>query len=181
MAAVRIVELLNDDATAMRERRILPTGRLLASAPRRRRAAQPAEDGPSVPGGGRKRGLAQAVVHTGQHHDDALSAALFRDLERPRPDVKLEVGSHSHAVQTALVIERLEPIVGGKAPGLAGASTATSTRHRRGTRGGQARRTERTRRGGASKRRPAMPEEIDRIVADRLASLAPDAVPGCGC
>ena len=51
------------------------------------------------------------VVHTGQHYDAAMSDSFFRDLELPQPDVHLGVGSGSHAVQTAAVMERFEPVV----------------------------------------------------------------------
>src|SRR6266851_6420707 len=51
------------------------------------------------------------VVHTGQHYDDAMSDAFFRDLELPQPDMYLGVGSGSHAAQTAAVMERFEPVV----------------------------------------------------------------------
>jgi UDP-N-acetylglucosamine 2-epimerase (non-hydrolysing) len=49
------------------------------------------------------------LVHTGQHYDFALNDQLFADLELPAPDVNLEVGSGSHAVQTAEVMKRFEP------------------------------------------------------------------------
>src|SRR5881296_2348940 len=51
------------------------------------------------------------LVHTGQHYDEVMSGQLFRDLEIPAPDFNLEVGSASHAVQTAEVMRRLEPIL----------------------------------------------------------------------
>src|SRR5213078_4154213 len=51
------------------------------------------------------------VVHTGQHYDDAMSEAFFRDLELPRPDVYLGVGSGTHAAQTAAVMQAFEPVV----------------------------------------------------------------------
>ena len=51
------------------------------------------------------------LVHTGQHYDFALNDRLFADLELPAPDVNLEVGSGSHAVQTAEVMKRFEPVM----------------------------------------------------------------------
>src|SRR5690242_2103070 len=56
-------------------------------------------------------GLAQVVVHTGQHYDDAMSGAFFRELGIPAPDINLDVGSASHAVQTARIMERIEPVL----------------------------------------------------------------------
>nr|MDQ3554369.1 UDP-N-acetyl glucosamine 2-epimerase [Chloroflexota bacterium] len=43
------------------------------------------------------RGVAQRLVHTGQHYDAAMSDVFFRDLDLPPPDVSLGVGSGSHA------------------------------------------------------------------------------------
>ncbi|PYS72153.1 MAG: UDP-N-acetylglucosamine 2-epimerase (non-hydrolyzing) [Acidobacteria bacterium] len=51
------------------------------------------------------------VVHTGQHYDDAMSEAFFRDLDLPRPDVYLNVGSGTHAGQTAAVMQAFEPVI----------------------------------------------------------------------
>jgi UDP-N-acetylglucosamine 2-epimerase (non-hydrolysing) len=51
------------------------------------------------------------VVHTGQHYDSQMSDAFFRDLGLPEPDVYLGVGSGSHAVQTAAVMQSFEPVV----------------------------------------------------------------------
>ena len=53
--------------------------------------------------------LPALLVHTGQHYDQGMSDQLFRDLALPRPDLNLEVGSGSHAVQTAEVMRRFEP------------------------------------------------------------------------
>jgi UDP-N-acetylglucosamine 2-epimerase (non-hydrolysing) len=56
------------------------------------------------------------LVHTGQHYDFALNERLFADLQLPAPDVNLEVGSGSHAVQTAEVMKRFEPLLDAHAP-----------------------------------------------------------------
>ena len=51
------------------------------------------------------------LVHTGQHYDPAMKDRLFADLELPEPDVNLAVGSGTHAVQTAEVMKRFEPVI----------------------------------------------------------------------
>jgi UDP-N-acetylglucosamine 2-epimerase (non-hydrolysing) len=55
--------------------------------------------------------FAQMLVHTGQHYDDNMSQIFFDELEMPRPDINLEVGSGSHAEQTAQVMLRFEPLL----------------------------------------------------------------------
>src|SRR5688500_13402453 len=59
----------------------------------------------------REREFAPLVVHTGQHYDSMMSEAFFHDLDLPEPDLYLNVGSGSHAAQTAAVMERFEPVV----------------------------------------------------------------------
>ncbi len=56
------------------------------------------------------------LVHTGQHYDDLMSDAFFRDLKIPRPDVHLGVGSGSHAAQTAEVRKNFEPVLSKEKP-----------------------------------------------------------------
>ena len=51
------------------------------------------------------------LVHTGQHYDDSLSDIFFRQMGIPEPNFNLEVGSGSHAAQTAEVLKRIEPIL----------------------------------------------------------------------
>ncbi len=51
------------------------------------------------------------LVHTGQHYDKKMSHLFFDELNIPKPDINLEVGSGSHAVQTAEVMKRFEPVV----------------------------------------------------------------------
>lgn len=116
-------------------------------------------------------GVDQIVVHTGQHYDDAMSASFFRDLGIRPPDVNLDVGSASHAVQTARIMERIEPVLVRTRPDwvvvygdvnstMAAALVAVKLGLRvahveAGVRSGDL----------------AMPEEINRIVTDRLADL----------
>ena len=51
------------------------------------------------------------LVHTGQHYDEAMNDAFFRQLNIPEPDIDLGVGSGTHAVQTAGIMQRFEPVV----------------------------------------------------------------------
>lgn len=56
------------------------------------------------------------LVHTGQHYDEAMKHQFFNQLGIPHPDMDLEVGSGSHAVQTAEVMRRFEPVVDAEQP-----------------------------------------------------------------
>ena len=56
------------------------------------------------------RGAETRLVHTGQHYDERMSRLFFGDLGIPEPDLNLEVGSGSHAAQTADVMKRFEPV-----------------------------------------------------------------------
>jgi UDP-N-acetylglucosamine 2-epimerase (non-hydrolysing) len=60
---------------------------------------------------GEPRLPAAVLVHTGQHYDESMNDRLFRELDLPVPDVNLEVGSGTHAIQTAEVMRRFEPII----------------------------------------------------------------------
>jgi len=55
--------------------------------------------------------FAQTLVHTGQHYDENMSKLFFDELEMPRPDHNLEVGSGTHAAQTAQVMLRFEAVI----------------------------------------------------------------------
>ncbi|HVL68408.1 MAG TPA: UDP-N-acetylglucosamine 2-epimerase (non-hydrolyzing) [Vicinamibacterales bacterium] len=58
----------------------------------------------------------QVLVHTGQHYDSQMSGVFFEQLGIPAPDVNLEVGSGSHAAQTAQIMLRFEPVVQERRP-----------------------------------------------------------------
>ncbi|HYM52218.1 MAG TPA: UDP-N-acetylglucosamine 2-epimerase (non-hydrolyzing) [Candidatus Dormibacteraeota bacterium] len=119
----------------------------------------------------------ELLVHTGQHYDDAMSASFFRDLEMRAPDVNLEVGSGSHAAQTADMLQHLEPVVlehepdgvliyGDTNSTLAAAVVACKVAFPDGRRPWIAHVEAGLRSGNA-----AMPEERNRIVADHLSDL----------
>jgi UDP-N-acetylglucosamine 2-epimerase (non-hydrolysing) len=58
------------------------------------------------------------IVHTGQHYDYEMSKLFFEELEIPEPDMNLEVGSASHAIQTAEIMKRFEKVVLEEKPDL---------------------------------------------------------------
>jgi UDP-N-acetylglucosamine 2-epimerase (non-hydrolysing) len=113
----------------------------------------------------------QTLVHTGQHYDKNLSGIFFSQLSMPEPDVNLEVGSGTHAWQTAEVMTRFEPVLLERKPDLvlvygdvnstvAAALVCAKLLIRVGHIEAGLRSFDRT-----------MPEEINRIVTDRLADL----------
>src|SRR4051812_17297756 len=56
------------------------------------------------------------LLHTGQHYDPDLNPQFFQALETPDPDITLEAGSASNAVQTAEIMRRFEPVVDKEKP-----------------------------------------------------------------
>jgi UDP-N-acetylglucosamine 2-epimerase (non-hydrolysing) len=109
------------------------------------------------------------IVHTGQHYDRLMSEVFLEELGVPAPDHMLEVGSGSHAVQTARTMERLEPVLKRERPDLvivpgdvnstlAAALTAVKMRIKVAHIESGLRSFDMT-----------MPEEVNRIVADRFA------------
>jgi UDP-N-acetylglucosamine 2-epimerase (non-hydrolysing) len=116
-------------------------------------------------------GWQQTIVHTGQHYDVALSEQFFHELSIPRPDENLEVGSGTHGVQTARIMERLEPILDARRPdwvlvyGDVNSTVAAALiASKLGIRLAHVE-------AGLRSYDRSMPEEINRIVTDRLANL----------
>ena len=112
-----------------------------------------------------------ALIHTGQHYDVAMNERLFADLELPAPDLNLEVGSGTHAVQTAEVMKRFEPVMDELAPSavvvvgdvnstlacsLVAAKKGTPVVHVE---------------AGLRSYDRAMPEELNRVLTDQIADL----------
>ncbi len=62
--------------------------------------------------------VSQVLVHTGQHYDALMSDIFFESLQIPKPDESLNVGSGSHAQQTAAIISRFEPVVLARKPSI---------------------------------------------------------------
>lgn len=65
-----------------------------------------------------KVGFEQVLVHTGQHYDVQMSDVFFKTLEIPEPDESLNVGSGSHAQQTAAIMSKFEPVVQARKPAI---------------------------------------------------------------
>ncbi len=116
-------------------------------------------------------GFSQVLVHTGQHYDHAMSDAFFRDLDLPEPDINLEVGSGTHAVQTGRIMMEFEPVIGRERPdwvlvygdvnstvacALVAAKSGVRIAHVE---------------AGLRSRDRTMPEELNRLLTDQLADL----------
>ncbi|MGH6899513.1 MAG: non-hydrolyzing UDP-N-acetylglucosamine 2-epimerase [Geminicoccaceae bacterium] len=112
-----------------------------------------------------------SLVHTGQHYDPSMNDVFFTELALPDPDVHLGVGSGTHAVQTAAVMQAVEPVMDQMAPDLvvvvgdvnstfAAALVATK-------KGIPVAHVE----AGLRSFDRAMPEEINRVLTDQISEL----------
>src|SRR5215467_6559339 len=116
-------------------------------------------------------GVKQTLVHTGQHYDANMSDVFFSQLGIPAPDVNLAVGSGSHAVQTAEIMMRFEPVVLEHKPDIVlvygdvnSTIAAALVCAKLGIRVGHVE-------AGLRSFDREMPEEINRILTDQLADL----------
>lgn len=117
------------------------------------------------------RGVNQTLIHTGQHYDEKMSDVFFEELRLPRPDVNLNVGSGSHAVQTAEVMIRIEPVLRERSPDwlfvygdVNSTMAAALVAAKIGIRSAHVE-------AGLRSRDRGMPEEINRLVTDQVADL----------
>jgi len=116
-------------------------------------------------------GVTQSLVHTGQHYDASMSDSFFQDLDLPSPDVNLEVGSASHAVQTGRIMIEFEPVLERIAPtwvvvyGDVNSTVACAlVASKRGVRVAHVE-------AGLRSYDRSMPEEFNRVLTDQLADL----------
>lgn len=118
-----------------------------------------------------QRAVTQVLVHTGQHYDAQMSDVFFQALEIPAPDESLNVGSGSHAQQTAAIMSKFEPVLLARKPDVvlvygdvnstvAAALVCAKLGFRIGHVEAGLRSFDRT-----------MPEEINRLVTDQLADM----------
>jgi UDP-N-acetylglucosamine 2-epimerase (non-hydrolysing) len=119
----------------------------------------------------RRPGVAQTLVHTGQHYDAKMAGIFFEQLGLPRPDRDLEVGSGTQAEQTAAVMVKFEKVLDEERPDVVvvvgdvnSTLAATLVAAKAGVVVAHVE-------AGLRSRDLSMPEEINRMVTDRLASL----------
>jgi UDP-N-acetylglucosamine 2-epimerase (non-hydrolysing) len=116
-------------------------------------------------------GIRQTLVHTGQHYDAGMSEVFFRQLEMPEPDCNLEVGSGTHAQQTAAIMLAFEAVLEERKPELVlvygdvnSTVAAALVCAKLGVRVGHVE-------AGLRSRDRRMPEEINRLLTDQLSDL----------
>jgi UDP-N-acetylglucosamine 2-epimerase (non-hydrolysing) len=130
------------------------------------------------------RGVAQLLVHTGQHYDERLSDVFFRELGLPQPDVNLGVGSDTHARQTAAIMIGLEELIQERNPAMVVVYGDVNSTVAAALVAAKLQITLAHVEAGLRSFDRSMPEEINRIVTDRLSDLlfatSPDAIAHLG-
>jgi len=110
------------------------------------------------------------LVHSGQHYSYAMDALFFEELRLPAPDYRLEVGSASHGVQTARILERIEPVLLAEAPSAVLALGDTNTVLAAMLAAAKVHVPAVHLEAGCRSFNRDMPEEINRVVADHVAA-----------
>lgn len=116
-------------------------------------------------------GVPQLLVHTGQHYDDRMSEVFFRELALPRPDVNLGVGSGSQARQTAAIMTALEDVLSERRPGLVVVYGDVNSTVAAALVAAKMQIPLAHVEAGLRSFDPSMPEEVNRVVTDRLADV----------
>jgi UDP-N-acetylglucosamine 2-epimerase (non-hydrolysing) len=124
-----------------------------------------------------RRGVPTTLVHTGQHYDTAMSEVFFDELGMRAPDIDLGVGSGTHAEQTARVMTAFEPVVDELAPDLVVVVGDVNSTLACALVAAKARTLLAHVEAGLRSNDWSMPEEVNRVVTDRVSDLlfAPSA------
>lgn len=116
-------------------------------------------------------GVSQQLVHTGQHYDRQLSEIFFRQLDLPKPEINLRVGSGSHAQQTAAVMASFEQRLLGRRPKLVVVYGDVNSTLAAALVAAKLRVPVAHVEAGLRSFDLSMPEEVNRVVTDRLSDL----------